>query len=166
MARVIHRRGDDAPRPGPPSRAVRHAHALELKVGGALEVILKEGERVSAAPIGDRFVEERGFGVPEVDPVGAGDAHVAGCLAGSLWGLGVRERFSLANAMGAYSVMTLEDHEGLPGAAGVRELVEGKTTPPTPLPRVRRLSHYLRVLGFVADGRFLTFGSGVLNWSG
>ena len=68
--------------------------------------------------------------------------------------------------MGAYSVMTLEDHEGLPGAAGVRELVEGETTPPTPLPRVRRLWHYLRVLGFVADGRFLTFGSGVLNWSG
>ena len=96
---------------------------------GALEVILKEGERGSAALVGDRFVEERGFGVPEVDPVGAGDAHVAGYLAGSLWGMGVRERLRLANAMGAYSVMTLGDYEGLPGAAGVRELMEGKTTP-------------------------------------
>jgi 2-dehydro-3-deoxygluconokinase len=67
--------------------------------------------------------------VPEVDPVGAGDAHVAGYLAGSLWELGVREKLRLANAMGAYSVMTLGDYEGLPDAAEVRELMEGKSRP-------------------------------------
>jgi 2-dehydro-3-deoxygluconokinase len=93
------------------------------------ELVLKEGDRGSAVLVEDRFVEERGFGVFQVDPVGAGDAHVAGYLAGSLWGLGARERLRLANAMGAYSVMTLGDYEGLPGAAGVRELMEGKTTP-------------------------------------
>lgn len=96
---------------------------------GGLEVVLKEGERGSALLVEDRFFEEEGFEVSEVDPVGAGDAHVAGYLAGSLWGLGVRERLRLANAMGAYSVMTLGDYEGLPGAAEVRGLMEGKSGP-------------------------------------
>jgi 2-dehydro-3-deoxygluconokinase len=96
---------------------------------GGLEVVLKEGERGSAVLVEDRFFEEDGFGVPEVDPVGAGDAHVAGYLAGSLWGLGLGERLRLANAMGAYSVMTLGDYEGLPGAAEVRDLMEGKSKP-------------------------------------
>jgi 2-dehydro-3-deoxygluconokinase len=96
---------------------------------GALEVVLKEGERGSAVLVEARFLEEDGFGVPEVDPVGAGDAHVAGYLAGSLWGLDVRERLRLANAMGAYSVMTLGDYEGLPDAAEVRGLMEGKSKP-------------------------------------
>jgi 2-dehydro-3-deoxygluconokinase len=96
---------------------------------GAFEVVLKEGGRGSAVLLEDRFVEELGFGVPEVDPVGAGDAHVAGYLAGSLWELGVGERLRLANAMGAYSVMTLGDYEGLPGATEVRDLMEGKSKP-------------------------------------
>jgi 2-dehydro-3-deoxygluconokinase len=95
----------------------------------AFEVVLKEGARGSSALVGGRFVREGGFGVPEVDPVGAGDAHVAGYLAGSLWGLGVGKRLRLANAMGAYSVMTLGDYEGLPDAAEVRDLMEGKSKP-------------------------------------
>jgi 2-dehydro-3-deoxygluconokinase len=96
---------------------------------GGLEVVLKEGERGSAVLVGDRFFEEDGFKVPEVDPVGAGDAHAAGYLAGSLWGVGARERLRLANAMGAYSVMTLGDYEGLPGAAEIRDLMAGKSKP-------------------------------------
>ena len=93
------------------------------------EVVLKEGDRGSAVLVENRFVEERGFGVPEVDPVGAGDAHVAGYLAGSLWGLGARERLRLANAMGAYSVMTPGDYEGLPGAVEVREFMGEESKP-------------------------------------
>ena len=96
---------------------------------GGLEVVLKEGERGSTVLVEDRFFEEDGFKVPEVDPVGAGDAHAAGYLAGSLWGLDARERLRLANAMGAYSVMTLGDYEGLPGAAEIRDLMEGKSKP-------------------------------------
>lgn len=95
----------------------------------AFEVVLKEGSRGSAALAGGRLVREAGFGVDEVDPIGAGDAHVAGYLAGSLWGLNPPERLRLANAMGAYSVMTLGDYEGLPGAAEVRGFIEGETTP-------------------------------------
>ncbi len=106
------------------ARTLAEAHPSD-----GFEVVLKEGERGSSALVGGRFVEERGFAVPEVDPVGAGDAHVAGYLAGSLWGLGVGERLGLANAMGAYSVMTLGDYEGLPDAAEVRDLMEGKSKP-------------------------------------
>ena len=101
----------------------------EAHPSGALEVVLKDGARGSAVLVEAGFFEEDGFQVPEVDPVGAGDAHVAGYLAGSLWGLGVRERLRLANAMGAYSVMTLGDYEGLPDAAEVRDLMEGKSKP-------------------------------------
>jgi sugar/nucleoside kinase (ribokinase family) len=43
--------------------------------------------------------------------------------------MGVGERLRLANAMGAYSVMTLGDYEGLPDAAEVRDLMEGKSKP-------------------------------------
>lgn len=97
--------------------------------GDAFEVVLKRGDLGSSALAGGRFVEEPGFRVSEIDPVGAGDAHVAGYLAGSLWGLGVRERLRLANAMGAYSVATLGDYEGLPGAAEVREFMGGEGRP-------------------------------------
>lgn len=97
--------------------------------GDAFEVVLKRGDLGSSALVGGRFVEEPGFRVSEVDPVGAGDAHVAGYLAGFLWGLEVRERLRLANAMGAYSVATLGDYEGLPGAAEVREFMGGEGRP-------------------------------------
>jgi len=97
--------------------------------GDAFEVVLKRGDRGSSALVGGRFVEEPGFEVSEVDPVGAGDAHVAGYLASCLWDLDVRGRLRLANAMGAYSVMTLGDYEGLPGAEEVHELMDGKGKP-------------------------------------
>ncbi|MEJ7632221.1 MAG: sugar kinase [Rubrobacteraceae bacterium] len=97
--------------------------------GDAFEVVLKRGERGSSALVGGQFVEEPGFEVPEVDPIGAGDAHVAGYLAGSLWSLDVRERLRLANAMGAYSMMTLGDYEGLPGPEEIRALMDGKSKP-------------------------------------
>lgn len=97
--------------------------------GGDLEVVLKRGAEGSSVLVGDRFVEEPGFGVTEVDPIGAGDAHVAGYLAGSLWDLDAAGRLRLANAMGAYSVMTLGDYEGLPGATEVREFMSGESKP-------------------------------------
>jgi 2-dehydro-3-deoxygluconokinase len=49
-----------------------------------------------------------------VDPVGAGDAFAAGYLAGHLWAMPAEERLRVANAMGALSVATLGDYEGLP----------------------------------------------------
>jgi 2-dehydro-3-deoxygluconokinase len=64
--------------------------------------------------------------VAEVDPVGAGDAFAAGYLAGHLWGLSAGERLRVANAMGAMSVATLGDYEGLPDEKELRALLGGE----------------------------------------
>jgi 2-dehydro-3-deoxygluconokinase len=61
-----------------------------------------------------------------VDPVGAGDAFDAGYLAGWLWELEPEERLRVANAMGAMSVATLGDYEGLPDRQELWDFLEGK----------------------------------------
>jgi 2-dehydro-3-deoxygluconokinase len=58
--------------------------------------------------------------------VGAGDAFAAGYLAGHLWGLPAGERLRVANAMGAMSVATLGDYEGLPDRDELRAFLEGE----------------------------------------
>jgi 2-dehydro-3-deoxygluconokinase len=63
--------------------------------------------------------------VVEVDPVGAGDAFAAGYLAGHLWGMPAEQRLRVANAMGALSVATLGDYEGLPDEDELRAFLEG-----------------------------------------
>jgi len=63
--------------------------------------------------------------VAEVDPVGAGDAFAAGYLAGHLWDLPAQERLRVANAMGAMSVATLGDYEGLPDRDELEAFLEG-----------------------------------------
>jgi 2-dehydro-3-deoxygluconokinase len=60
-----------------------------------------------------------------VDPVGAGDAFDAGYLAGHLWDLGAEERLRVANALGAMSVASLGDYEGLPNGRELRDFLEG-----------------------------------------
>jgi sugar/nucleoside kinase (ribokinase family) len=52
--------------------------------------------------------------VPAVDPVGAGDAFVAGYLAETLAGRPVPERLATAAACGAFAVTVPGDWEGLP----------------------------------------------------
>ncbi len=98
----------------------------ELAGGGPEEVVLKKGGAGSLALIGGELLEHPPFEVPAVDPVGAGDAFAAGYLAGHLWGLGPEERLRAANAMGAYSVMTLGDYEGLPGRRELEAFLEGR----------------------------------------
>jgi 2-dehydro-3-deoxygluconokinase len=86
----------------------------ELAHRGPEEVILKTGSKGSLALVEDEILEHPAFTVAEVDPVGAGDAFAAGYLTGHLWDLPAEERLRLANAMGALSVATLGDYEGLP----------------------------------------------------
>ena len=86
----------------------------ELASKGPQEVVLKTGSTGSLALVDDEILGHPAFEVPEVDPVGAGDAFAAGYLAGHLWGLPAEERLRVANAMGALSVATLGDYEGLP----------------------------------------------------
>jgi 2-dehydro-3-deoxygluconokinase len=86
----------------------------ELARNGPEEVVLKTGSTGSLALVNGEVLEHPAFTVAEVDPVGAGDAFAAGYLAGHLWDLPAEERLRTANAMGALSVATLGDYEGLP----------------------------------------------------
>lgn len=99
----------------------------ELAEGGPSEVVLKRGKEGSAALIGGVVHEQHAFPVTEVDPIGAGDSFAAGYLAGDLWGLSPKERLRVAGAMGAYSVMTLGDYEGLPDRQELEAFLSGKT---------------------------------------
>ncbi len=98
----------------------------ELAEKGPQEVVLKRGGDGSMLLFEDRVVEQPNFDVPEVDPVGAGDAFNAGYLAGHLWEWEPEKRLRLANAMGAMSVATLGDYEGLPDEEELRNFLEGK----------------------------------------
>jgi 2-dehydro-3-deoxygluconokinase len=98
----------------------------ELAVMGPQEVVLKRGGEGSLAFVGERVITQPAFPVEEVDPIGAGDAFDAGYLAGYLWGLGAEERLRVANAMGALSVATLGDYEGLPDRDELWAFAEGR----------------------------------------
>ena len=102
------------------------ALARELASRGPEEVVLKRGGAGSLALIGDEVLERPSFEVTEVDPVGAGDAFAAGYLAGHVWDLPVEKRLRVANAMGALSVATLGDYEGLPDRDELRAFLEGE----------------------------------------
>ena len=99
----------------------------ELAGMGPQEVVLKKGREGSVALLEGATLEEPAFPVGEVDPVGAGDAFDAGYLAGHVWGLGAEKHLRVANAMGALSVATLGDYEGLPDREELWAFLEGRT---------------------------------------
>lgn len=92
------------------------AGVRRLAGAGPAEVVLKQGSGGATALVDGRLVQGAAFTVSEVDPVGAGDAFVAGYLAASLRGADVEERLQWGNALGALCVGTLGDYEGLPSA--------------------------------------------------
>ncbi len=98
----------------------------ELAAGGPREVILKRGGEGCLGLVDDRLIAQPVFSVEEVDPVGAGDAFDAGYLAGHLWDLDPDQRLRVANAMGALSVATLGDYEGLPSKEELWAFLEGR----------------------------------------
>jgi 2-dehydro-3-deoxygluconokinase len=98
----------------------------KLAALGPNEVVLKRGDKGSAVLFEDLVLEQSAFDVTEVDPIGAGDAFSAGYLAGHVWGLNPSERLRVSNAMGAMSVATLGDYEGLPGREELDAFLEGK----------------------------------------
>jgi 2-dehydro-3-deoxygluconokinase len=98
----------------------------DLAREGPEEVVLKRGGAGSLALVEGEILEHPAFRVTEVDPVGAGDAFAAGYLAGHVWDLPAEERLRVANAMGAMSVATLGDYEGLPDEKELRAFLEGE----------------------------------------
>jgi 2-dehydro-3-deoxygluconokinase len=86
----------------------------QLAGAGPGEVVVKRGAEGAVAVADGERVGAPGFHVPELDPIGAGDAFAAGYLAASVWGEEPRQRLRTANALGALSVRSIGDYEGLP----------------------------------------------------
>jgi 2-dehydro-3-deoxygluconokinase len=100
----------------------------ELVRKGPQEVVLKKGKEGNLAWIDGEFLEQPAFSVQAVDPIGAGDAFAAGYLAGRLWGYGAQRQLRMASALGALSVMSLGDYEGLPNRTELEAFLEGEET--------------------------------------
>ena len=98
----------------------------ELAGKGPEEVVLKRGGEGGLALVAGEVLEHHAFTVAEADPVGAGDAFAAGYLAGYVWDLPAEERLRVANAMGALSVATLGDYEGLPDQDELSAFLQGE----------------------------------------
>ena len=98
----------------------------ELAAAGPREVVLKRGGEGCLGLVEERLIVQPVFDVEEVDSIGAGDAFDAGYLAGHLWGLDAEQRLRVANAMGALSVATLGDYEGLPDREELWAFLEGR----------------------------------------
>jgi 2-dehydro-3-deoxygluconokinase len=100
----------------PPERAA--AVCRELARGLAAlatgHAVVKLGERGAVAAVDGQVHVVEPVRVRAVDPVGAGDAFVAGYLAETLAGRPVPERLATAAACGAFAVTVPGDWEGLP----------------------------------------------------
>jgi 2-dehydro-3-deoxygluconokinase len=82
---------------------------------GAGHAVVKLGERGAVAFVDGAVHTVDPVPVRAVDPVGAGDAFVAGYLAETLAGRPVPERLATAAACGAFAVTVPGDWEGMPG---------------------------------------------------
>jgi 2-dehydro-3-deoxygluconokinase len=96
---------------------------------GPPQVVLKAGDKGAWYADG----AERGFcpchSVPEIDPVGAGDAFCAGLLSGLLDGQPFRDAVARGAALGSFCVSTLGDYQGLPDRAELQAFTEGSLIP-------------------------------------
>lgn len=99
-----------------------------LASAGPDEVVLKRGSHGSSAWTEGERVDAEPFAVREVDPIGAGDAFAAGYLAAALDAATPYDRLRQANAMGALSVASLGDYEGLPSASELADFLDGAST--------------------------------------
>jgi len=90
------------------------AVARQIAVLGPAQVVIKRGHRGCVAWVDGVVHEQRAIPVRAVDPVGAGDAFVAGYLAELLAGQPAEVRLATATAAGAFTVTVSGDWEGLP----------------------------------------------------
>ena len=90
---------------------------------GPTEVVIKDGARGCTGLIaGDRYAV-KALDVTVVDPVGAGDAFVAGYLADRLAGAPPADRLGTAVAVGGYAVTVPGDCDGLPSRSDLVALL-------------------------------------------
>jgi 2-dehydro-3-deoxygluconokinase len=88
--------------------------AARLTELGPRQAIIKRGEHGYVAHVDGESFSASALPVPVADPVGAGDAFVAGYLASWLAGRTAAQALQTANLMGAFAVATPGDWEGLP----------------------------------------------------
>ena len=116
-------------------------HARRFVTGITRLAIVTTGDSGSVAFDGEQLVEHSGFSVEVVDPVGAGDAFVAGALAGifqrgtmlDFLALPADERadvlhtaLQFGNACGALVCTRHGDTEAMPDMAQVQEFIQAK----------------------------------------
>ncbi|HEY6739932.1 MAG TPA: sugar kinase [Actinopolymorphaceae bacterium] len=94
--------------------AARQAVAEDLASRGPSDVVVKLGVDGALAIVDGEVVRSPGRKVESVDPVGAGDAFVAGYLSGLLDGDPPSRRLARGNVCGAFAVSVAGDWEGLP----------------------------------------------------
>ncbi|MER7509461.1 sugar kinase [Streptomyces lavendulae] len=92
---------------------------------GPSEAVLKLGSRGAVAATRSGEAVQDIVPVTPVDPIGAGDAFVAGYLAGLLDGTSLPGRLLLAATCGAFAVAAPGDWEGLP-RRGELDLLQGE----------------------------------------
>jgi 2-dehydro-3-deoxygluconokinase len=95
---------------------------------GPPQAVVKRGERGAGAVIDDRPFDVPAVPVSAIDSVGAGDAFVAGYLAGLVAGHPPEERLRTGAAAGAFAVTVAGDWEGLPHADELALLDEAAGT--------------------------------------
>jgi 2-dehydro-3-deoxygluconokinase len=91
--------------------------ARTIAAAGPAQVVIKRGAAGCTAVIDGAVLEQPAVPVLAVDPVGAGDAFVAGYLAELLAGQPPSVRLATAAAAGAFAVTVSGDWEGLPHRA-------------------------------------------------
>lgn len=90
------------------------AELIDIGVG---EVVVKDGGATASVSDGHAAETVSAYSVDVVDPVGAGDAFVAGYLSGVLDDLAPADRLRRAHALGAFAISSVGDWEGLPTRA-------------------------------------------------
>jgi len=100
---------------GDPAAAARALTDL-----GPRQAIVKRGELGYTACIDGEVFTAAAVSVPVADPVGAGDAFVAGYLASCLDGAAPADALATANLTGAFVVAVPGDWEGSPTRADLR----------------------------------------------
>lgn len=85
----------------------------DIRDMGPQEVVSKSAHSATIYGL-DCEIEVESFSVDVVDPIGAGDAFVAGLISGTLENLAPAARLRRAHLMGAYAVSTVGDWETLP----------------------------------------------------
>jgi 2-dehydro-3-deoxygluconokinase len=88
--------------------------ARRLVAGRTEQVVIKRGSGGATTVTGEETWTEPAIPVRAIDPVGAGDAFVAGYLAAELEGLDVAACLRQGCACGAFAVSVVGDWEGLP----------------------------------------------------